>query len=284
VAKTSSFLRNCNSAAASQFFLTKSAQTVKFLYGKNRKKILRNVQKLIENMRKTTVFNAGMHMALLPSVTKKDRFEMRTFLLPILLLAALILGTACGFAKTIPVATADSHVTEAGYRMSASKAVVMNLSGTTPISEWNMTAHGIQGTAEISLSNGTELTAIDGLTFDLPVHNLKGEHEAMDEHAYAALKADEYKDIVFQLVSATIVPCGTHCYRVMATGTLTVAGVTRTVTLSMQSKVNADGTVVFTGSQALRMSDYNVERPSLLFGAIRARDEMTLTYTLIFTK
>jgi hypothetical protein len=32
------------------------------------------------------------------------------------------------------------------------------------------------------------------------------------------------------------------------------------------------------------MSDYNVKPPSLLFGLVRARDEMTLTYTLIFTK
>jgi hypothetical protein len=42
--------------------------------------------------------------------------------------------------------------------------------------------------------------------------------------------------------------------------------------------------VTFTGSQHLKMSDYDVERPSLLFGAIKASNDMTLTYKLIFKK
>lgn len=179
--------------------------------------------------------------------------------------------------------SAQSRSNETTYTMSGSDAVGVNLSGTTPINIWTMSARGISGTAQMAVTEG-RLKNIDALTFSLPVHNLKGSHSGMDNAAYDALKANQYKEIVFRLTSATVEAHGDHAYLVNALGELTVAGVTRTVTLNMHSELQPDGSVIFRGAQNLRMSDYNVERPSLLFGAIKARDEMTLTYTLIFTK
>ncbi len=179
--------------------------------------------------------------------------------------------------------SAQSRMGETTYTMSNSNAVGMNLSGSTPLSAWTMNAHGISGTAKMAVTHG-QLRDINALTFSLPVYNLKGPHSAMDDAAYRALKADQYKDIEFHLASANVEPRGDHGYLVTAEGTLTVAGVTRAVTLTMHSHLSPDGSITFTGAQNLRMSDYNVERPSLLFGVIKARDEMTLNYTLIFTK
>ena len=216
---------------------------------------------------------------------------LRSITLTIGTAATLVAGGMLAGAQTVGAKpkcqhmnSITAHIAETGYKMSSSEAVVMNLAGTTPISNWSMSAHGILGTARMTISPAGQLLAINGLEFSLPVHNLRGEHKAMDEHAYQALKADQYKDITFQLRSATIEP---HCdqgYLVFASGTLTVAGVTRAVTLAMHSNTRSDGSITFRGSENLHMSDYNVERPSLLFGAIKARDEMTLTYTLIFTK
>lgn len=172
---------------------------------------------------------------------------------------------------------------ESTYRLSASKDVVMNLSGTTPVKNWSMSAIGLSGEAKLGVTaNG--LAAVEDLVFVLPVHNLKGEVKAMDEDAYEALKADQHKEITFKLISATIAPQPNNASMVEAQGTLTVAGVTRQVTLKMYAYVNRDGSVTFTGSKKLKMSDYDVERPSLLFGAIKASNDMTLTYKLIFTK
>jgi hypothetical protein len=213
----------------------------------------------------------------------------------------LIIGTAAALLLgTLPVAaqpavslnragtyasiwSAQSRSDETTYIMSGSDAVGVNLSGTTPINIWTMSARGISGTAQMAIAHG-KLCTIDALTFSLPVHNLKGSHSSMDNAAYDALKANQYKEIVFRLTTATVEAHGDHAYLVNALGELTVAGVIRIVTLNMHSELQPDGSIVFRGAQNLRMSDYNVERPSLLFGAIRARDEMTLTYTLIFTK
>jgi polyisoprenoid-binding protein YceI len=173
---------------------------------------------------------------------------------------------------------------EADYKLSPSKDVVMNLSGTTPVKNWSMTAHGLNGDARIAVTRSNHLAEIHSLNFSLPVLNLKGEQHAMDEDAYPALKADTYKDIVFKLTSATVEPQSEGFYTIEALGKLTVAGVTKTVTLKMRSQVAKDGSITFTGSENVKMSDYNVERPSHFFGIIKAGDDMTLSYTLIFTK
>jgi hypothetical protein len=173
---------------------------------------------------------------------------------------------------------------ESTYRLSASKDVIMNLSGTTPVKDWSMTANGLSGEAKLGVASNGLLSVVEDLVFVLPVHNLKGEVKAMDEDAYEALKADQHKEIVFKLATAAIVPQPNNTSLVEAEGSLSVAGVTRKVTLKMYAFVNRDGSVTFTGSKKLKMSDYDVERPSLLFGAIKAGNEMTLTYKLIFTK
>ena len=209
------------------------------------------------------------------------------------LLAVMAFSTNAATAKsqaldhrltTKPGSYVASDAQESIYKLSPDKGVVMNLSGTTPVKDWTMSAHGIQGDARMIATRDNQLLDIKGLSFILPVTNLKGEGRGMDNDAYVALKVDRYKDIVFKLSSATVQPLADHLYAVAANGTLSVAGVTRNVTLRMHGHADRDGTITFSGSENVKMSDYNVERPSVLFGVIKADDNMTLTYNLIFTK
>jgi polyisoprenoid-binding protein YceI len=182
-----------------------------------------------------------------------------------------------------PATAIQETATEAMYRLNSSKQTSMNLSGTTPVKNWTMTANGLSGEAKICFLKGG-LVDVESLIFKLPVYNLKGEVKAMDEDAYEALKADRHKEIIFKLIDSKVSSQSNSHYLVEARGTLTVAGVTKPVTLRMNATIDRDGTVSFTGSQILKMSDYDVERPSLLFGTIKAGNEMTLTYKLNFTK
>jgi polyisoprenoid-binding protein YceI len=178
----------------------------------------------------------------------------------------------------------SSKAEEATFKLSSSNDVVMNIAGTTPLKNWTMMAHGLCGDAKMTVTKDNHLAEIQELCFNLPVHNLKGEGSGMDNDAYKALKADQYHDIVFRMISANIEPRDAHHYDVKARGNLTVAGVTREVVLQMAGNAAKDGSITFAGSEQVKMSDYNVERPSILFGVIKAGDVMTLTYNLIFIK
>jgi len=211
----------------------------------------------------------------------------RTSVIALLCALAISANAKIGHPQSISQAKIEKSVSdanEADYKLSSTKDVVMNLSGTTPVKNWSMSAHGLNGDARIAVTKDNRLAGIHSLNFSLPVLNLKGEQKAMDEDAYTALKAATYKDIVFNLTSATVEPQSEGFYTIEALGKLTVAGVTKTVTLKMRSQVAKDGSITFTGAESVKMSDYNVERPSHFFGIIKADDNMTLSYTLIFTK
>ena len=191
----------------------------------------------------------------------------------------LIVGSVLILVGSVPSLEAQTS-----YKVRNSNEIALSLSGTTPLRNWKMSAQGLQGDAKMVISTLNQLIEIDSLTFSLPVRNLKGDQAAMDKDAYRVLKADRYKEIVFSLNSAKVEPEGEHLFLIKALGNLTVAGVTKEVTFTMHSKIAEDESISFTGSEVVRMSDYNVERPSLLLGTIRAGDKMTLTYTLIFSK
>jgi hypothetical protein len=211
---------------------------------------------------------------------------MRTLMIIYWLALSLVVTTNAGLAQAKPTAriARDAKAAEvATYKLSQSKDVVLNLLGTTPVRDWKMTANGLTGDATMVVINNA-LTEIRALSFALPVQNLHADVAAMEEDAHEALKADRHKEITFVLKNARIELQTNNSYLVTALGSLSVAGVTREVTLMMHSQINSQGTITFAGTQLLKMSDYDVERPSLLFGAIKAGNDMTLTYRLIFKK
>jgi polyisoprenoid-binding protein YceI len=147
-----------------------------------------------------------------------------------------------------------------------------------------MSARQLSGNAQFNLSEKNDLVSVSALTFVLPVHNLKGDKESMNDNAYEALKADDYKNITFVMTSSKIDSKGGNKYAIHANGNLTIAGVTRPIIMEVAAQVNADGTVSCSGTQALKMSEYKIDRPSFMFGAMKTGDDLKLSYSLLFTK
>jgi polyisoprenoid-binding protein YceI len=166
----------------------------------------------------------------------------------------------------------------------SSKSATMTLYGTSTLHDWTMTATVFTADAQFTLSPDNQLTALNALTVTLPVHNLKSEHDGMNDNAYDALKADQNKNITFQLKSATITASGGNKYQIAALGSLSIAGVSKAVTLNTSAVVNADGSISCAGTVPLKLSEFNIERPSFLLGTMKVGDALTLNYTLIFVK
>lgn len=179
---------------------------------------------------------------------------------------------------TLVVATG---IAQNNYKLTGKSS--MTLAGTSTLHDWTMTAKTFTSSAKIAVTEDNKLTGIEGLSLVLPVKNLKSSKESMDENAYESLDADKYKDITFKLTSAKIAPNGEK-YRVTATGNLTIAGVTRAITMNSDAIVATDGTVTCSGSVALKLSDFNIERPSFVFGTMKVGDALSLSYSVQFTK
>lgn len=157
----------------------------------------------------------------------------------------------------------------------------MKLSGTSTMHDWTMLGHfQVQGNFEVA--EGThQLRSVNELNFMLPVQNLKSDKKKLDETAYKALKTDTYKDILFKMTSSTIKEVQRNKYAVTATGNLTIAGVTKPVTMNVTWILDENNTITCTGIQKLKMTDYDVKPPSFL-GFMKTGDEIELDFTFQF--
>jgi YceI-like domain len=188
----------------------------------------------------------------------------------------------CVIPLVLSLAITQTSSAQSAYKIGGQP--VMTLYGTSTIHNWTMIAHVFSSNAQIGLTPDNQLSSISALTLVLPVKNLKSEHDGMNDNAYEALKADQFKDIIFKLTSAKIASSGGNKYQITAVGNLSIAGATRSVTLTTAAQVNADGSVSCSGAVPIKLSEFNIERPSFMLGTMKVGDAMTLNYALILVK
>jgi polyisoprenoid-binding protein YceI len=152
----------------------------------------------------------------------------------------------------------------------------IKVNGTSNIHDWAMAATGFTCDAQIT-EQGQDISA---LTFTLPVKNLKGKEDLLNTRAHKALKAEQHNKITFKLTSATTVP---QQKVVKATGQLIIAGVTKEIPVQVSYLENGDE-IMFTGSRKLKMSEFKVDPPSFMMGALKVADEVTIHLNLKLKK
>jgi len=172
------------------------------------------------------------------------------------------------------------------YKILATKDIDMKLSGTSTLHNWVMNTQIFTGEAQFifSVANTDQLKSIKSLSFHLIVTDLKSGEKGLDKNAYKALKTDQYKGILYKLTSATVMPEQDGKYQIKTQGALTIAGVTNNVAMDVYAVINKDGSITCTGSNKLKMTDYQVKPPKFMLGAMKTGDDITLNYTLIYKK
>jgi len=168
---------------------------------------------------------------------------------------------------------------------SDAKANGMKLSGTSSMHDWDMNAHVFAGEAQFDVKkqgDGEQITGLNSLTFSLPVVNLKSDKKGLDKNAYEALNTTLHKDIHYKLSSAIVSPEKDGKFLINAIGDLTIAGITREVTMDVYCLVNSNSTISCSGSNKLKMTDYKIEPPSFMFGAMKTGDGVTLNFTMVY--
>lgn len=151
--------------------------------------------------------------------------------------------------------------------------VSITIAGTSTMHDWTMTSKdGILQT-NFTLQNDGSLAQINSLNVTVASESLKSGKGAMDKNAYNSLKTDKHKQITFALSSSKVEGNLVKC-----TGTLTIAGVTKTIDLDATCKVMPDNTLNCKGSKKLKMTDYKVEPPTFMFGSIKTGDEITVNF------
>lgn len=122
---------------------------------------------------------------------------------------------------------------------------------------------------------------VDAFSMAIPVGSLKSGDKHLDQHMWKALKQSQFPRIRFEMtsyrVTAAAAPGATFTLEMQ--GHLEVAGVSRPIQLTASARPTANGLQVW-GAKDLLMTDYDVTPPTLMFGAIKTADAITIKFNV----
>ena len=167
------------------------------------------------------------------------------------------------------------------YHASYTKVAI---AGTSTFHDWDMISE--KANCDITFNfDGANITGLSSLLFTVNAESLKSDHKGLDKNAYKALKSDKYPDITFTSSYANVRPNGPNSYVISAKGKMNISGTIKEVWLAAACTVNPqDMSIQSTGSLKIKMTEYNVEPPSFMMGAMKTGDEITVKYNVDLKK
>lgn len=155
------------------------------------------------------------------------------------------------------------------------------VSGTSSLHDWHVDAEQQKGKIVLELSKQLK---IEKLTLEVTSRSLKSGKGSMDKNTYKALKTDEFKSITFKLTDVKeATALENDNYKIKASGNLTVAGVTKNISLDFNLHVTSNK-VTLKGEKTFKMTDYGIDPPKALLGTITTGDEIIIKFNTVLNK
>jgi polyisoprenoid-binding protein YceI len=163
-------------------------------------------------------------------------------------------------------------------------AFTVTIDGTSNLHSWNERVEKVSGKGIVNWSANKSF-ALQSFNIVMQVNSIKSdEGSTMNNKTYKALKSDQFPAITFLLTDplALLAP-GVSSHSVAAKGKLTIAGVTKPVTIPIKISEDANKKITIVGSQEVKMTDYGVDPPTALFGVLKTGDAITISFNTTFS-
>jgi len=199
-----------------------------------------------------------------------DNKQKTSYLKAILCIALVSFGIVFGFSQTNT------------YQVSTESGV--QVTGTSSMHDWKMDASIDNCSIEVSNSSNENILELVAVEFQLPSNMLKSEHKKMDALAHKALKRKEFPNILFKSNSLQSIVVNNKGIPSILTGILEIAGVKKEIELNITTELDSTLGRLFLFTVPINMEDYQVEPPSLMFGAITTGSEVLASFKMYFNK
>lgn len=175
-------------------------------------------------------------------------------------------------------ALAPLSLAEGAHHITFSPESKIWLDGDSTLHKYHSAARQFQVAG--TLSSTKPDARVTGLSVVVPVRGLKSGEGGLDDNMYKALKADRFPTIRFTETGATVHLGANGAVSVDATGRLAIAGTERSVTVHADGRLNGS-TLHLAGTKAIKMSEFGIQPPVLLAGAIKCSDKIVVGYDLV---
>ena len=172
----------------------------------------------------------------------------------------------------------NTQVNSQNFTLNKANSLI-TVSGTSNLHDWDVISNNFSGKLQI---NDITTAQLENLEVYVTSENLKSGKNAMDKKTYKALKTDDYKTIKFKMVEVkSNKKIDDSTFEIKLMGNMTICGVTKLIPIDFL--LNKKGNVLYaTGSCVIKMTDFNVEPPTALLGAITTGDGLSMKFNANF--
>jgi polyisoprenoid-binding protein YceI len=103
----------------------------------------------------------------------------------------------------------------------------------------------------------------------------------MTRKTHQALKAHEYPNIEYRLVSQSIITSKKGQFTGKIIGNITIAGVTKIISIPF-SGILSGNKITISGTAGLNMNNFNIKPPTAMLGTVKTDTNITVTFHLLF--
>lgn len=156
------------------------------------------------------------------------------------------------------------------------KTFSMTIFGTTNVH--NFQSKVTQASGELVVNGSKQVQLLE---VEIPVKAIKSNEKLMDKKTYEAFNEPKNPTIKFKMTEVNSLQVSGEDINATVTGNLTIAGVTKKVSLKSTGKITKAGVYEFNGSYSLKMTDYGMKPPTAML-VMKVGDAITLKYSLTF--
>jgi hypothetical protein len=156
-----------------------------------------------------------------------------------------------------------------------------------PLEEINRTIDELESTKAAVFSidrSPSGVWARPDVLLRIPVSSLDCGNRIMERDMHNALKAEAHPFIEFRfkdIRGAIVHDTPNERFQARVSGDISLAGVTRTIDLTVNAQRVARDRFRLQATLPMRMTDFGIKPPTGLFGAIKARNQLVVTFDLM---
>ena len=154
------------------------------------------------------------------------------------------------------------------------------LDGSSNVRDWTCKATAMEATIDVDKATALRSRGVRAVSVRVPVRMLKCGDRHMEANMYTALKAPKLPDLSYITAYFDRIPQSTAPGDLETTGQLTVAGVERTVTMTVRSERLPDGSHRARGTVPIRLTDFGIKPPRPWGGILRTADKVLIQFEI----
>lgn len=164
------------------------------------------------------------------------------------------------------------------YRLSSESSKLL-VTGTSSIHDWEMKASDFNSEALLQVSPD-KTVSVTQVEFSCPVAGINSGNRIMDNKTYKALKEEQHPLINFLINPQNNVRISEDNHTV--SGLLTIAGKTKEVKFPCNVTFTGRERFKISGEAPLKMTDFGIEPPTAMMGALKTGDEVVVRFDFEF--